>query len=135
MYTNPNPEWYPLDAGQWVYDRRDTDGVHRDTQDIGRSIVLERVDEDVHELEFDGEPLSAYPANVEYADYDVSTRVVRVIWESDLDRYVPGWRNHVADIGSLRDHIDVLINSYSVPVFEYTYDYPESRLIPVEQYP
>lgn len=130
------PDDYPLRVGDRVTDIKQ---LVEDAEETGfddepeTAIVIDTLEGDAHDVTFDsatGEiSLAEYDPNTEYANFDVSTRVVRIAWEGWLDSNVPGWDARRGDPESLSTYLAEREQSWDVPVSTIgSYDYPESRL-------
>lgn len=102
-----------LPTGAVVHDRRDDDQQ-------SRMRVLDALDEraDEHEIEPGTTVADCNP------DGDPADRVVEVVFESDLDRRVPGWREWDAD--DLPAELDAYREEWGVDVR--TYAFPRGRI-------
>lgn len=124
------PDAYPLEIGDRVYDIKQ---LCDETVDEPEAvIVIDVLEDDVYGASFQTtsgtETLSEYGPNVEYADFDVSERVVSIVFEQWLDANVPRWDVHRDTPEGFKEYLNFHAESWGVPVFARAYDYPESRL-------
>lgn len=86
----------------------------------GRMRVLRILDERADEYEIDpGQTVADYNPGIDPTD-----RVIEVVFEGDLDRYVPGWRGWAAT--DLPDQLEAYSKEWGVDVR--TYAFPHSRI-------
>lgn len=130
---------YPLERGEAVYDIRELVTATDPDGEPGVAIVVDThpPDEtDVHTESFERNgsecTLAGYHLNRLYADFDLSTRVVTIAWDSLLDQRAPQWRKRRGDPDAMLSYIDELERDWDIPLraHDRTYSYPESRLAP-----
>lgn len=117
-----------LTQNQRVIETTEIDGAshldHTET-DFSPMWVLNPIIGELNEISVDGTPLAEFDGNGEIPPEEP---VAEVVYESDLDSYIPGWQDHT---DQLKDFIDQFEEKWHVTV--QTYHYPRSRLTPVNK--
>lgn len=80
----------------------------------------------------DGQPLADYGDNPEYVDDPEDEPVVGVMFDSWLDQNVSRWETVEYTGTDLRTFVFEYCNMWSIPIRTGIYEYPQSRLEPID---